>query len=101
MRPLIRLSALIAASLILTSCGGRSSLPVEPIRPPAPQAGDPRLCAEPEPEPVIQGSVVAPATSAEATALRLFLTSVAALADWGRAGWARAEVARAGCDPGR
>jgi len=93
----MRTVALLAASLILTSCGARSSLPVEPIAPLAPAAIDPRLCAPLEAEPPVDGSIVAPATPAEADTTRDHLTSDAEARAWGRRGWERADVAKAGC----
>jgi hypothetical protein len=39
----------------------------------------------------------APADEAEAEALRLTLGWVAELSEWGRAGWSRVALARAGC----
>lgn len=87
-----------AASLILASCGGRSSLPVDPIIPPAAKTVDPRLCAPLKPEPPVQGSIVQPVTPAEADATRDHLASDAESRVWGREGWLRAAVAAEGCD---
>ena len=94
---MMRTVALFAASLILTSCGARSSLPVETVAPVAPAAVDPRLCAPLEEEPPVAGSIVAPVTSVEADAVRDHLTSDAEARSWGRRGWERASVAREGC----
>ena len=85
--------------MILASCGGRSSLPTEPIIPPAAKAIDPRLCAPLKPEPPVEGSIVQPVTPAEADATRDHLASDAEARAWGREGWARAAVASEGCDP--
>ncbi len=85
--------------MILASCGGRSSLPTEPIVPPAAQALDPRLCAPLKPEPPVEGSIVQPVTPAEADATRDHLTSDAEARAWGREGWARAAVAAERCEP--
>lgn len=94
---MMRIVALFAASLILTSCGARSSLPVEPIAPVAPAAVDPRLCAPLEAEPPVAGSIVAPVTAAEADAVRDHLTSDAEARSWGRRGWERARLAGLAC----
>ncbi|WP_341020645.1 hypothetical protein [Brevundimonas diminuta] len=94
---MMRTVALLAASLILASCGARSSLPIEPAAPVAPAAVDPRLCAPLEAEPPAIGSIVAPVTAAEAVAVRDHLTSDAEARAWGRRGWERAELARLTC----
>lgn len=96
---MMRTVALLAASLILTSCGARSSLPVESVAPVAPAAVDPRLCAPLEPEPPVAGSIVAPVTPAEADATRDHLTNDAEARAWGRRGWERAVLARLTCVP--
>lgn len=93
--------ALIAVSLILTSCGGRSNLPDEPIAQPAPAAVDPRLCAPLKPEPPTRGSVIEPVTLEEAAAVGDHLTSDAEAREWAREGWDRAAIARLACGPPR
>ncbi|MGQ2989533.1 MAG: hypothetical protein ACT6RD_11830 [Brevundimonas sp.] len=97
----LRGAALIAASLILASCNGRSSLPVEPVVQPAPVAVDPRLCAPLKPEPPVRGSVILPVTPEEVEAVRDHLTSDAEARDWAREGWDRAAIARLACGPPR
>ncbi|MCZ4109521.1 hypothetical protein O3U67_15635 [Brevundimonas diminuta] len=94
---MMRTVALFAASLILTSCGARSSLPVETVAPVAPAAVDPRLCAPLEAEPPVAGTIVAPVTADEADAVRDHLTSDAEARSWGRRGWERAAVAARRC----
>lgn len=95
MRPVV----LSAASLILASCGGRSSLPTEPIVQPAAKSIDARLCAPLKPEPPVEGSIVQPVTAAEADATRDHLASDAEARAWGREGWERAAVAAEPCEP--
>jgi hypothetical protein len=89
------LAVLLVACSIMSACATRS-IPAVPDLALAP-AVDPRLCAPAPTEPPIRGSVVAPVGTKEREATRLFLNSVAELADWGRSLAIRAEVARAAC----
>lgn len=99
-RTLILLAAVLCVSSpILASCGGRSSLPTEPIVQPRPPAVDPRLCLPAEPEPPVEGSIILPVTPAEIAAVRDHLTSDQAAREWGREGWERAGIAREACPP--
>ena len=95
----LRAVALCAASLILTSCGARSSHPVDPVARPAPVAPDARLCAALKPEPATDGAIVQPVTPEEREATRRFLMAEAAARDWGREGWERAAIGRRTCRP--
>ena len=88
-------AVLFASSLILGACATRSSPP--PLVDPAPRKPDPRLCAPPEPEPPVRGSVVQPATDTEREATAAFLNGEAEARSWGRRGWDRARLAAAAC----
>jgi hypothetical protein len=90
---MIRMAALSVASLALASCQTLSPLADVP----APIAPDPRLCQPIKPEPPVQGGLVAPVTDQERADLAAFLSGEAAARDWGRQGWDRAAIARAGC----
>lgn len=83
--------------MILASCGTPSAPRPGAIEPPAPAACDPRLTAPIEVEPPVRGTIVQPVTPAEVEATRDFLNGEAEARAWGRRGWARAAVARAGC----
>lgn len=93
---MMRIVALFASSLILASCATHSD-PPRPAEEPLPQAVDPRLCAPLEAEPLVVGTIVAPATPAEVDATRAHLTSDAEARSWGRRGWERAAVAQEPC----
>lgn len=90
---MIRLVALLASASMLTACVTPSSPPVD-VPPAAP---DPRLCQPIKPEPEVHGAIVAPVTDQERADLAAFLTGEAAARDWGRQGWMRAAIAKAGC----
>ena len=88
---MIRLVALCVLASLLTAC-------VTPSSPPVPQpTTDPRLCQPIKAEPDVRGALVAPVTDQERADLAAFLTGEAAARDWGRQGWDRAAIARAGC----
>lgn len=89
---MIRLVAL-SASVFLTACCTTPSGPAEVPKPTL----DPRLCQPIKAEPPVQGGLVAPVTDQERADLAAFLTGEAAARDWGRQGWDRAAIARAGC----
>lgn len=84
---LMRKVAPLAASFLLMSCAKPSSLTPLP----------PSVCAEAEPEPLIEGGLVQAVTPEEIEAQSAFLQSVSAILDWGRAGWTRAETAKKAC----
>ena len=90
---MIRPVALCALASLLTACVTPSSPPVD-VPPIAP---DPRLCQPLKDEPPVQGGLVAPVTDQERADLAAFLTGEAAARDWGRQGWDRAAIAKAGC----
>ena len=89
---MIRKAVPFALSSLLATCATLSN-PAQP----APLAVDPRLCADVKPEPAVEGSIVAPVTDEERTAVEAHLTSDARSRDWGREGWARAALAKALC----
>lgn len=84
---------LFALCLMSASCATPSN--PDPVKPPAPVAVDPRLCAPLKPEPEPRGSIVAPASTDEALATGEHLDSDAEARDWGRQGWDRAALAMA------
>lgn len=80
---------MVALTLIaLTSCAKPSSPDLSLA---------PSVCADAEPEPRIEGGLVQAVTPEEIEAQRDFLQSVAAVLDWGRAGWSRVETAKKAC----
>ena len=87
-------AVLCVSSFLLAACPGRYSHQPGSAAPPAP---NPIVCLPAKPEPEIRGSIVAPVTAEEREATGLFLSSVAALADWGRQMAVRAEAARQAC----
>lgn len=90
-----RKHALIAACLILTACAKPSDDLPRPL-PPLPVT-DPRVCADPEPEPPVMGSIVAPVTVPEVEATKSHLESDADARRWGRRGWEIVAIARKQC----
>lgn len=93
---MIRIVALSASALILSSCATRSA-PPPPIEQPAAEAQDPRVCAPLEAEPPVAGDIVQPVTAEEVEGTRAFLNGEAEARAWGRRGWGRAAVAREAC----
>jgi hypothetical protein len=93
----MRLVVLCAASCLVASCATPSKAP--PAEQPKPQAVDPRVCAPVAAEPRLpdEAGLPLPVGDAEQAAATAFLLWVQEALDWGRGGWARAEVARAGC----
>lgn len=91
--------------MILSSCGTASKGPPPPLPTTdqaAPKAADPRVCAKAPAEPAASAgaSIVQPVGPAEQVATELWLGWVREWIEWGREGWARAEVARAACPAG-
>lgn len=84
---LSRAAVLGAISLALMSCATPSSPTLLP----------PSVCVETQPEPLIEGGLVQAVTPEEQEAQATFLQSVAAILDWGRTGWDRAETAKKAC----
>lgn len=71
---------------LLTACATPSSQPPPPVEQPAPEAVDPRLCADVAPEPRLPdgAGLPQPVGEAEAAATELFLGWTQAVLDWGR-----------------
>ena len=84
-------AALLGLCLILTACDRPS--PPAPFRP-----CPPSLLAEQPAGPVVEGSVVAPATDEEREATAKFLNGYAYALDWGAEGWRLVWVARVWCE---
>jgi len=80
------------AVLVLASCADNPK--PGPIAQPAPRAVDPRLCADLEPEPAVQGSLVQPVTAEEQEAVQRFLEAELDVRSWGLRGWQRADIAK-------
>lgn len=93
---MIRPVALFASFLLLTACATPSNPPIPPVEQPAPQAVDPRLCADVQAEPRLPdgASFPQPVGEAEVAATELFLGWVQAALDWGRQYAGRATVAK-------
>ena len=89
----MRMAVLLAASCLASACATRSLPPAEPAPRPGPDACDPRLSAEPSPEPAVLGGIVQPVTTEERTATAAFLEGEAEARAWGREGW-RAQTSR-------
>lgn len=81
--------------MALTACATPSS--PGSVAQPRPVAPDPRVCAELEREPPVQGGIVQPATETERAETEAFLNGEAEARSWGRRGWERAKLAKAGC----
>lgn len=84
--------ALTAALLILTAC----VKPSADLVPPVPVV-DARICADPESEPAVRGSIVAPVGPEEVRAVQEHLESDVDVRQWGRRGWEIVGIARTMC----